>query len=871
MDHKFVQFIDTQILPFVFKPGRYAGNEINVIQKDWTKVDVTFGLIFPELYELAMSHQGLSILYHILNRETDIAAERIFAPDDDLETLLREKDIPLFSLETKSPLTSFDILGFTVQYELHYTNILNILNLGKIPLFSRERDDTIPLILAGGPCVYNPEPLADFIDAFIIGDGEEVILEVAQLIKQAKQEDWTRYETLRRLAKVQGAYVPAFYEIKYENQSKIASIKPVEADAPKVVTARILPELKADDYPENPLVPLIDTTHNRLGIEIMRGCSQGCRFCNAGMIYRPVRERSVEEIVSHTQTVLENTGYEELSLLSLSTSDYSELKELLSQLIGVLKEKQVKLSFPSLRPETFLSEIALFADDIKKKSGLTLAPEAGTTRLRGVINKTNTNEDLLDAVKFAFEKGWDLIKLYFMVGLPTETKDDLEGIVNLLGKVVDLAKRQGGKKINVSLSPFIPKPHTPFQWEALNSVEQLAEKLKFIRENIKYRHLNLSWRSPELALIEAAMARGDRRIGAVIHHAWKMGSKFDGWSNKFDFEIWNKAFEKAKLEPDSFTGHRDLDELLPWDHLSKGVAKRFLLKERQKAIEMQTTFDCRMDTCHACGLMQQPVCKRIITQQDQKKSPEATLSEKQNSQIPFRRINRISKPLTNGPINTIRVKYAKKPEIRFTSHLDLIRIFERAFRRSQLPIAFSQGFTPRPKISFGLPLAMGFISDAEYLDIQLAGQPPDDFCDRLSRCLPCGLEIIRIKKFELRPRSLMSVTNRIDYHIHLLQTINLQDKIDEFRSSKTKIVLRKKNNQTQFIDIKPYVEEILPVEKETNTVDIVTHLDGGKTARIEEILRDILGFTPYQIATSLVKRTAAYIQRDNRLLTPMEI
>lgn len=870
---EFVKYIDKQILPFVNKPGRYAGNEINVITKDWNKVDVTFGLIFPELYELAMSHQGFSILYHILNREPDIAAERIFAPDADLEALLREKNIPLFSLETKSPLSSFDILGFTVQYELHYTNILNILNLGKIPLFSRERDDAIPLILAGGPCVYNPEPLVDFIDAFILGDGEEVILEVAQLIKGAKQQHWTRYETLKRLAEIQGAYIPAFYEVHYKNKTKIADIEPVEANVPEVVTASIIPELKAEYYPENPLVPLIDITHNRLGIEIMRGCSQGCRFCNAGMIYRPVRERSVEEIVSYTQKTLENTGYEELSLLSLSTSDYSRLPELLSKLIGILKQKQIKLSFPSLRPDTFFSEIAQFAGDIKKKSGLTLAPEAGTTRLRRVINKTNTNEDLLNAAKFAFENGWNLIKLYFMVGLPTETETDLEGIVNLLGEVVNLAKRAGRKKINVSLSPFVPKTNTPFQWEAFNSIDQLDEKIKFIRDSISYRNLDISWRSPEVALIEAVMARGDRRVGAVVYHAWKMGAKFDGWSNKFNFEIWSKAFEKAQLEPGFFTEQRDFNEVLPWDHLSKGVAKNFLLKEREKAIEMQTTFDCRKDTCHACGLMQQPVCKQIISQESDRKSLEGTLNEKLSSTIPFKRIEISKESRPNGQISYIRIKYAKKPEIRFTSHLDLVRIFERAFRRSQLPVVFSQGFTPRPRISFGLPLTMGFISEAEYLDIQLVGAAPaaNEFWAKLSQCLPRGLEITQIKSFDYKPKSIMSILNRIDYQIQLLQTINLQEKTSKFRFAKKITIKRKKNNTTQSIDIKPFVEEILPVGKETNSVYIMTHLIEGKTARMEEILKEILGFTPYQSATSLIKRTEAYIQQGKRLLTPMEI
>lgn len=872
MAHNLSNLIDRQILPFVRKPGRYIGNELNVIIKDWEKVDVTFGLIFPELYELAMSYQGFSILYHILNRETDVAAERIFAPDDDLEELLREKDIPLFSLETKSPLKEFDILGFTVQYELHFTNILNILNLGKIPLFSKERDATSPLIIAGGPCVFNPEPLADFIDAFIIGDGEEVILEVTQLIKQGKQNNWTRNELLKNLAIIPGAYVPAFYRIEYDLQNRITEIKPIQPEIPEKVTARIIPGLKAGNYPERPLVPLIDITHNRLGIEIMRGCSRSCRFCNAGMIYRPVRERSVDEIVSYIQKTLKNTGHEELTLLSLSTSDYSQLQELLSTLFEILKQKQIKLSFPSLRPETFVSQLSLFAGDIKKKSGLTLAPEAGTTRLRKVINKTNTNEDLLNAVRFAFENGWNLVKLYFMVGLPTETKDDLEGIINLLGEVVKLARKAGGKKINVSLSPFIPKPHTPFQWEALNSRDDLYEKIQFIRSNIKYRHLALSWRSPEIALIEAAMARGNRRVGMVIYEAWKSGAKFDAWTDKFSFKTWEKAFEKTRIDPTIFTGQHSHREILPWQHISKGVTNTFLLKELKRAFEIQTTIDCRAGKCHACGLMQQPVCKELISNENRPEIPGHYISKKFSSQKPTWQAEKTGIQAATDQANYLRVKYAKRAEIRFTSHLDLIRIVERTFRASQLLLAFSQGFNPHPKISYGFPLPMGSISDVEYMDIQFAGHAPDDFCDKVSRHLPRGLEIIETKKYEKKPQSLMSVVNRIDYQVQTTFKLNLQEKISKFYSSKTFIINRQKKDQVRCLDLKPFVEKIESAANDSSSVEIITRLDGGKTARIDEILREVLGFTPNQIAVSVIKRTGVYVKKQkNRWLTPMDI
>ncbi|MCK5739198.1 TIGR03960 family B12-binding radical SAM protein, partial [bacterium] len=668
----------TELLPFVMKPGRYTGNEFNTHPKNWGDVDLTFALIFPELYELGMSYVGFDILYHVLNKQPKIVAERAYAPDVDLEALLREKNIPLFSLENKMPLAAFDILGFTFQYELHATNILNILNLAQLPLYSRERDESHPLVVIGGPCAHNPEPMADFVDVVVLGDGEDIILELCQAVTTAKAQKHSREKLLRDLSQISGIYVPQFYQIQYQQSGEIKSIQPTIPEAPEVITARILDRLEPENYPEKPIVPLIPITHDRFSMEIMRGCTRGCRFCNAGMIYRPVRERPVDELYNYAKTVIEKTGYEEFSLVSLSSSDYTYITELLTRLSKFTKDKQVRLSLPSLRPETFSSQVAQHASNIKK-SGLTLAPEAGTERLRRVINKTNSNADLLNAVKLAFENGWQLIKLYFMIGQPTETTEDLDGIVNLINDVVKLAKSFGGKKVNVSLSPFTPKAHTPFQWEHQNSLNEFREKVQYIRKQQKYRSLKISWRDPEVAFAEGVISRGDRRVGQVILNAWQNGAKFDAWTQYFSFETWQKAYDSAGIQPEFYHRQHEIDGLLPWQHLSLGITDAYLKLENQRAHRVEETDDCRLSGCNSCGLMEHPVCQTLQNPADIL-TPESTapVPETAPEQPPRERT-------TSAEATHLRIKYAKGQTMRFLSHLDIIRIFERSFRRAGIP------------------------------------------------------------------------------------------------------------------------------------------------------------------------------------------
>lgn len=851
-----------EVIPFVSKPGRYVGNELNQIKKDWNQIQVSFALIFPELYELGMSYQGFQILYHILNRESDICAERVFSPDDDLETLLREKQIPLYSLENKMPLQAFDILGFTFQYELHVTNILNALDLGQIPLLATERNATTPLVIAGGPCAFNPEPIADFFDAIVLGDAEELVLELAGVIRQAKQRNWTRAEKLHQMAQIPGVYVPQFYQVSYKADQKIESIQPNASGVPAQITARIIPELNPTNYPVRPIVPFIQTTHDRISIEIMRGCSRGCRFCNAGMIYRPVRERSVDDLVAYSQAVLENTGYEELSLVSLSSSDYTRLQELIYQLGQYTTEHQVELSFPSLRPETFTSEIARMANEVKK-SGLTLAPEAGTERLRRVINKNNSNADLLKAVDVAFANGWQLIKLYFMLGQPTETDEDLAGITNLLAEVLRLSRQHGRKKINISLSPFVPKSHTPFQWEQQNTIDELNQKIHFLLSRLNSRHLNISWRDPEVAQVEGVIARGDRRVGAAILAAWKAGARFDSWTHKFSYATWTQAFETAGIAPDFYCRAREAGEILPWQHLSKGVTAKFLWQEREKAYSAIETEDCRQTRCHACGLMAQPVCREIIGHQNQ------PLPAFTPNALPQRH----PKPSESAQApGLIRIKYARGEGLRFFSHLDLIRLFERAFRRGKVPVQFTQGFNPHPKIGFGPPLALGMLSDAEYLDVYYHALPENELLKRLQQGLQrLDLQIIQSRVLYGKVQSLVSVVNRIDYEILFPETTNqarLNEEIEKFNRLETLNITRSKTDSVQSFDARPYVGELC---LNGGKMQLITRLTNGKTVRVDEVLAQGLHIPAEEVATCRIKRREMYVEFGDLRLTPMEI
>ena len=602
MDIKKILF--EELLDKVQKPGRYTGKEFNETVKKEDASTVKIALAFPDLYEIGMSYLGFKILYEIINKKDDAFAERVFSPAVDMEKLMRERQMPVFSLETYRALNFFDIVGFTIQHELCYSNILNLLDLGQIPLKSKERKEDDPLIIAGGPGAFNAEPLSAFIDLFVIGEGEEIVGEIIEVYKRWKDKKQSRAVLLEELAQIEGIYVPSNYEITYFKDGRVKSVTPKKEIYHSVIKKQIISDFDKASYPLSPIVPNIDVVHDRITLEIFRGCTRGCRFCQAGMIYRPVREKSVDTLVELAEKTLARTGYEEISLSSLSSSDYSEIEKLITRLVDRFEENGVGVSLPSLRIDSFSVALAQQVQRVRK-TGLTLAPEVGTQRLRDVINKNVQEEDLHSSIRAAFERGWRKIKLYFMVGLPTESKEDMEGIVGLVSKVDRLGREITGRKvsINISISAFVPKPHTPFQWETQEERESLSKKIRYLKNRLNWRNVSFSYPDINRIYLEAVFARGDRRLGEVLEKAHFLGCKFDAWREHFNFEAWQQAFNESGFNMEFYANRaRQEDEVLPWDHISCGIKKEYLLKEKGRALRGETTPDCRFENCTECGV-----------------------------------------------------------------------------------------------------------------------------------------------------------------------------------------------------------------------------------------------------------------------------
>ncbi|MGQ9671349.1 MAG: TIGR03960 family B12-binding radical SAM protein [Desulfosoma sp.] len=736
-----------QLLTDIERPGRYLGGEIHARGKSFEEADVRFALAFPDVYEVGMSHLGIQLLYHGLNDMEGVLADRVYTPWPDFEQRLRETRTSLFAIESRRPLKDFDFLGFSLQYELSYTNVLTMLDLAGIPLHSRDRDASSPFVIAGGPCAYNPEPVAAFFDLIILGEGEQVLAELTQKYRDWKASRGTRREFLQGVRHIKGVYVPSFFSPHYDASGRLEGVDPLYGDYTHV-KKRVLSDLDAQSpLPERPLVPLVEIVHDRLGLEIARGCTRGCRFCQAGFVYRPVRERRPDVLVQKARRAVMETGFEEVSLLSLSTGDYCQLGWLLHTVMRDMERRRVALSFPSMRVGTLSQELMECIRRVRK-TGFTVAPEAGSGRLRSVINKNIEEEDLYQTVRDAYSLGWKGIKLYFMMGLPTETLEDLEEIVRLSLRVWQLGKPYRAA-VHVAVSTFVPKPMTPFQWTGQIGREEVDRRLEFLKERLKRPGIRMRWHSPDLSVMEAALARGDRRLAKVVESAWRKGARFDAWDEHFQRRAWDEAFAECGLSADvEAQRHYGASDPLPWDHLSAGVLKSYLWAEWQKALNGTRTGDCRWESCSGCG-----ACDGIHVAPRLHDAPPPSV----DSMAP--------PPRGAGEgLFTYTLHYAKKGRARFFGQLETNRIMERAVRRSGLPVAFTQGYHPHAKISFREALPVGMESEAEEADIQLEEAVAEpEIAKRLNKVLPEGFHVLGVRRAQdgARKPSAIRVTYRL--------------------------------------------------------------------------------------------------------------
>jgi radical SAM family uncharacterized protein/radical SAM-linked protein len=801
-------------------PGTYLGNEVNAVKKNEEEVFLNFALAFPDLYEIGSSHFGIQILYDILNSHKDIYAQRVFVPSPDMRDQLIENNISIGGLETKKPLKEFDIIGFSLLYELNYTGVLEILDLGNIPFYSSQRDESFPLVIAGGPCMVNPEPVADFFDFVLVGDGEEAILEISEkIIEWKKNTSRKKYDLLYSVKDIKGVYVPLFFEDK-KNKNLFIDYK---YDEYSKVEKRKITDLEDAPFPVAPVIPYGRPVHDRLRLEISRGCTRGCRFCQAGMIYRPVRERSVKKLLEIAEKSIENTGYEDLSLLSLSTGDYTCFPELLFFLMKRYMKEARSVSLPSIRAGRLTKELM---EEIQKvrKTGFTIAPEAGSQRLRDVINKDLSEEEIVNTVKSAFDMGWQIIKLYFMTGLPTETREDLDELIMLVKKLKFLPEARRCQ-INVSLTTFIPKPHTPFQWERLLSREESMENFLYLKNNLKIRGVSVKWQDPEHTRLEGLFSRGDRSLAPLIVKAYESGCHLDGWTEHFKYEKWIECIESLGIDIDSFIGKRNTESSLPWDKIDIGVTKKYLLSELDKSKNAIVTQDCRINKCSGCGVCDfKTIYPKVFDKSGVSDDLYNDLQELENS---------------DENIFRLKILFEKTGNAAFFGHLELIGIFQRAFDRSKLKFDFSKGFHPKPKMNFKDALPLGMESYCEFMTIDCYDTNIENLLENLNKTLPNGLFV---KDIEKREKKYKFYPNYISvYEVNLNNIENYVNKINEFNLlNDYKITLLKKK-KPRIYDLKYWFSNIEITGTDKIKMKILS--ENGKTLRPDIFLNYVLNLS----------------------------